>query len=137
MPTTKNPAAGKPEPDDWGAADSPNPAKANEPNLKTTKPSKGEPGTKAPDTKAAANPQAAKPDAPNGQGDPSSIAAIFAKRDQDGDGKLTGNEITARMRRDLEAIDRDKNGEITSEEFQAFFQQFTQRPSSPSSGDAK
>ena len=51
-------------------------------------------------------------------------AAIFAQRDADGDGKLAGDEISGRMRENIEAMDTDGDGAITLEEFQARMQQF-------------
>ncbi|MCO6455298.1 MAG: EF-hand domain-containing protein, partial [Pirellulaceae bacterium] len=52
-------------------------------------------------------------------------AAIFQQRDADGDGKLTGDEISDRMRENLSAIDSDGDGSITLEEFQARMRQFS------------
>ncbi len=50
-------------------------------------------------------------------------AAIFADRDADGDGKLTGDEISDRMRENMDQIDTDQDGSVTLEEFQARMQQ--------------
>ena len=47
--------------------------------------------------------------------------AIFAERDKDGDSKLTGDEISERMRENLERIDTDQDGSITLEEFRSGF----------------
>ena len=44
--------------------------------------------------------------------------AIFERRDEDGDGKLTGDEIGGRMADNVDRIDADKDGSITLEEFQ-------------------
>jgi hypothetical protein len=49
-------------------------------------------------------------------------AAIFAERDADGDGKLTGDEISERMAASLAEIDTDGDGAVTLEEFQARMQ---------------
>lgn len=49
-------------------------------------------------------------------------AAIFAERDADGDGKLTGDEISGRMEESAAEIDTDGDGSITLEEFQARMQ---------------
>jgi Ca2+-binding EF-hand superfamily protein len=43
---------------------------------------------------------------------------MFERRDENADGKLTGEEISDRMRENLEAIDADKDGAVTLEEFQ-------------------
>jgi polyisoprenoid-binding protein YceI len=51
-------------------------------------------------------------------------AAMFARMDADGDGKLVGDEIPDRMRDNLANIDTDSNGEITSEEFQQSMARF-------------
>lgn len=51
-------------------------------------------------------------------------AQIFAERDTDGDGKLTGEEISERMREGLAETDTDGDGAVTLEEFQARMQQF-------------
>lgn len=53
--------------------------------------------------------------------------AIFAERDADGDGKLTGEEISERMRGRLDDIDTDKDGSVTKEEFLAGMSQFRGR----------
>ena len=45
-------------------------------------------------------------------------AAIFERRDEDGDGKLTGDEISDFMRNNMEGTDTDGDGAITLEEFQ-------------------
>ncbi len=50
-------------------------------------------------------------------------AAIFANRDADGDGQLTGDEISDRMRENIDLIDADQDGSVTLEEFQAGIQQ--------------
>ena len=46
-------------------------------------------------------------------------AAFFERLDADGDGKLTGEEISDRMRENLAETDTDGDGSITLEEFQA------------------
>lgn len=51
-------------------------------------------------------------------------AARFKERDANSDGKLTGDEISERMMQNLEAIDTDKDGGITLEEFQTSMQRF-------------
>lgn len=45
--------------------------------------------------------------------------AIFDRRDENGDGKLTGEELSGRMADRVEQLDTDKNGEISREEFEA------------------
>jgi hypothetical protein len=45
--------------------------------------------------------------------------AMFAERDADGDGKLTGDEISERMREGLEATDTDGDGAVSKDEFVA------------------
>ncbi len=45
--------------------------------------------------------------------------AMFAERDLDGDGKLTGDEIPERMRERIEAIDTDGDGAISKDELVA------------------
>ena len=127
QPATKEtPPTGKPHPSN---ADDPQQPKAESPQSPSA-----DNTSKATDKRQAALPDAQTPQKANGQGGLSGVAAIFAKRDQNSDGKLTGEEITSRMQRDIDAIDQDKDGEITSDEFQAFYQQFTKRPP-PSPGD--
>jgi polyisoprenoid-binding protein YceI len=46
-------------------------------------------------------------------------AELFKRRDANNDGKLTGEEISERMRGNLDAMDADGDGAITLEEFQA------------------
>ena len=46
-------------------------------------------------------------------------AAFFKERDADGDGKLSGDELTDRMRESLEETDTDKDGAVSLEELQA------------------
>lgn len=48
---------------------------------------------------------------------------MFARRDEDGDGKLTGDEISQRMRENLSDFDTDQDGAITLEEMKAGMQQ--------------
>ena len=45
--------------------------------------------------------------------------AMFAERDADGDGKLTGDELSDRMRENLEEIDTDSDGSVSKEELVA------------------
>jgi multidrug efflux pump subunit AcrA (membrane-fusion protein) len=56
------------------------------------------------------------PGAPGGGFDP---ATIFTTRDADGDGKLTGAEISGRMSENLAQIDTDGDGSISRAEFTA------------------
>ena len=44
---------------------------------------------------------------------------MFAERDADGDGKLTGDELSDRMRENLEEIDTDSDGSVSKEELVA------------------
>ena len=50
--------------------------------------------------------------------------AIFKRLDANGDGTLTGDEISGRMLENLEAIDKNGDDEVTLEEFQERMQQF-------------
>lgn len=62
-------------------------------------------------------PGGAGPGGPGGAGfDP---AAIFARNDQDGDGKLTGAEIAGRLAERLAEIDTDGDKAISKDEFMA------------------
>lgn len=60
--------------------------------------------------------------------------AMFAERDVDGDGKLTGDEISERMRESLEAIDTDSDGAVSKEEFLARMSQIRARGGRGGSG---
>ncbi|MCH8243030.1 MAG: PQQ-binding-like beta-propeller repeat protein, partial [Planctomycetes bacterium] len=46
-------------------------------------------------------------------------AEFFKRQDADGDGKLSGDEISERMRGRMEQMDKDKDGSITLEEFRS------------------
>lgn len=61
---------------------------------------------------------------PSGGFDPETI---FAERDADGDGKLSGDEISERMREGLEATDTDGDGSVSKEEFLARMSRFRGR----------
>lgn len=50
--------------------------------------------------------------------------SIFAERDKDEDGFLSGDEISERMRSRVEAMDEDKDGAISKEEFIAAMDRF-------------
>ncbi len=47
------------------------------------------------------------------------VAAMFKNADKDGDGKLTGDEIPARIKNRMEAFDTDKDGAISLAELQS------------------
>ena len=49
-------------------------------------------------------------------------AQVFSRSDEDGDGKLTGDEIGERIRENLSSIDADQDGSVTLEEFEAGMQ---------------
>lgn len=49
-------------------------------------------------------------------------AAIFDRRDENQDGKLSGEELSGRMADRVEQLDTDKNGEISKAEFDAGMQ---------------
>ncbi|MES2793038.1 MAG: HlyD family efflux transporter periplasmic adaptor subunit [Planctomycetota bacterium] len=59
------------------------------------------------------------PGGPGGGGRGGDPSAMFASRDQDGDGKLTGDEISERMRPNLAEIDTDGDQAISKDEFMA------------------
>ena len=48
----------------------------------------------------------------------STAEEIFKRRDENGDGELTGNEIPNRLRDRLDQIDKDGDGAVVLEEFQ-------------------
>lgn len=52
---------------------------------------------------------------PGGNFDP---AAVFKQRDTNGDGKLTGDELSERMRSNIKQLDPNSDGAVTLEEFQ-------------------
>ena len=54
-------------------------------------------------------------------------AQMFAQRDANQDGKLDGDEISGRMRENLEATDTDGDGAISLKEFQERMRQFAGR----------
>ncbi len=54
-------------------------------------------------------------------------AAFFRQQDTDGDGKLTGDEISGRLRDSLAQIDTDGDGAVTEEEYRAGMRQLFQR----------
>ena len=59
---------------------------------------------------------------PGGGGGGFDPAAIFARRDENQDGKLTGEELSGRIADRVEQLDTDKNGEVSREEFDAGMQ---------------
>jgi polyisoprenoid-binding protein YceI len=54
-------------------------------------------------------------------------AARFKQQDANGDGKLTGDEISERMKQNLAETDTDGNGEVSQEEFMTRMEQFRNR----------
>ncbi len=80
----------------------------------------GEPAGEGPPTAAMAGALPGR-----GEFDP---AALFKQRDTDGDGQLTGEEISERMRENLEAIDKNGDGAVSSEEFEARFREMSRGP---------
>jgi hypothetical protein len=62
------------------------------------------------------------PGAGGGSFDPT---AIFNQRDTNGDGKLSGDEISGRMAENMSSTDTNGDGEISLEEFQARMRQFS------------
>lgn len=54
-------------------------------------------------------------------------AAMFESRDADGDGKLSGDEISGRMAENLEEIDTDGDGAVTLEEFEKRMSEMRER----------
>ncbi len=61
--------------------------------------------------------------------------AMFKQRDTNGDGKLSGDEISERMRQNIKEIDTNDDGEISLEEFQARMRQLGgDRPAAPGPG---
>jgi polyisoprenoid-binding protein YceI len=69
----------------------------------------------------AAGGGAQPPRGPGGQFNPEEF---FARRDANSDGKLTGDEISDRMKQNLAETDKDGNGEISKEEFMARMSRF-------------
>lgn len=62
--------------------------------------------------------------------------AMFAERDADEDGKLTGDEISGRMADRVEEIDSDSDGSISKEEFMTAIENMrSQRQGSDSSDE--
>ena len=58
---------------------------------------------------------------PGGGGGGFNPEAFFKQRDADGDGKLTGAEISDRMKERLPEIDKDGDGAVTLDEFREGF----------------
>ena len=54
-------------------------------------------------------------------------AAYFRRQDADGDGKLTGDEISGRVRDALDQVDGDGDGAVTEEEYLAAMRQMFRR----------
>ncbi|MEM8736611.1 MAG: hypothetical protein AAGG44_20445 [Planctomycetota bacterium] len=61
---------------------------------------------------------------------------IFTDSDADGDGKLTGDEISGRMANQLDKIDADGDGSITKEEFMEAIANMGQGNGSDSKGSS-
>jgi hypothetical protein len=59
---------------------------------------------------------------PGGAGQQLDPAERFAEMDADGDGKLTGDEISERLAGMLDEVDGDSDGAVTKEEFLALFE---------------
>jgi polyisoprenoid-binding protein YceI len=72
-----------------------------------------------------------------GRGGSFDPAAMFDRRDENGDGKLSGDEIPDRMREDLSEIDADDDGAISLEEFQERMRQFRDRGGRRGSGSGR
>ena len=62
--------------------------------------------------------------------------AFFNERDEDGDGKLSGEEISDRMREGLAETDKDGDGSVSLEEFQERIQSFSGRGGRGREGDS-
>lgn len=60
----------------------------------------------------------------NGEGRSFDPEAMFTERDMDKDGFLSGDEISERMQSRVEALDEDKDGAISKNEFLASMQRF-------------
>ena len=50
--------------------------------------------------------------------DPSAVADALMRRDADGDGKLSGDEIPERLRRAMDRVDADGDGAVSREEIE-------------------
>ena len=83
-------------------------------------PYRGPGGPGSPAT-AGGPPGGPRPDGPGAPGGPGGFdpSAFFVRMDKDGDGKLTGDEISDRLRENLASVDTNSDGSIDLGEFKA------------------